>query len=130
MKKLFLAILAVASLAMPAAAQDPAPAPSPYSAAILWDFKKKDTASVVLTRIDRLENILGTGLDFDLDGFAGVYNSDGAVVGGVALGFRRNLDAKGKLTFGVHGALVVPTTGLSDPKQLGLGVIVGVSYRF
>lgn len=116
-------MLSLSSFASLATAQEPQP--SPWSIAAYSDFRTKETSVVVLRRIGPLEKPFGLKVDLDIEAFAGSNMAGDSVVGVAAtytFGLAKNLDFK-----------IGPATTWQPGQKFrdaGIGLILGVSYRF
>lgn len=138
LKLLFLSIVAIAGTAMADGPPQPKvhietsymaiqeePPVSPWSIATYYDFRTKDNSVVVLRKIGPLVDPLGLKVTLDIEGFAGANTAGDAVVGVAVSGtfpIAKNLDFKAGL-----GTTWKPGESF---QHAGLGLLVGLSYRF
>jgi hypothetical protein len=95
-----------------------------YSVAYYYDLQYKDSAEVVLTKLDDFTiTLFKTPITFDLDAFLGIGNQTEKPLAGFSLGKR--FPANDRLEFYVGLAIAYREEHIRSP-----GVIGGLSYRF
>ncbi len=108
--------------------QDVPPAPtSPWSFAVYYDFRDRESSAVVLRRIGQITQPFHWKVNLDLDVFAGS-NFSGQAISGTAVGLTYSVSKELDLKLSLAS-----TINFAEPamfKNVGLGVILGATYRF
>lgn len=94
-----------------------------FSYSLYYDFQTQSPAAVVTTRVTTITNVLGKGIDLDVEAFGGVNLKNAAPVAGFMVVKRLKAADNLVVFFG-------PAVSVSSGQPTGFGVCAGFTLRF